>query len=99
MATKREKTKFEIAWIKAQMAGMEAAKSAQVVPMVVSQHENPLNDNSPVTKQWYVGEGVCGFAWINFKPGNHPFVNWLKEHLGSHGTYKDYYGGQSYSIH
>ena len=28
----------------------------------------------------------CGFAWVELRPGNHPFVNWLKAHkIGAKG--------------
>lgn len=37
-------------------------------------------------------EGLCGFAWINVKPGNCSFAIWAKRELKAH---KDYYGGVS----
>lgn len=33
---------------------------------------------------------ICGFAWVNIRPGNSPFANWLKKNDLAH---KDYYGG------
>jgi hypothetical protein len=87
---------LEILFLKAEMAGMEAATATTVTPMIVSQHENPFNDASPVEKSWFVEGGVCGFAWVNIKPGNCPFANWMKKNKGAG---KDYYGGTSYSIH
>lgn len=30
------------------------------------------------SRYYYEAEGACGFAWVNVKPGNLPFANWLK---------------------
>jgi len=49
------------------------------------------NDSSPVVQQWTIPQGVCGFAWVNIKPGNHPFANWLKRN--NHARKDEYYGG------
>lgn len=61
-------------------AGAAAAAAAKVtpVPMTVSQHANPLNDASPVTKSWFVPGGVCGFGWVSLK-GNTAFGKWLRK--------------------
>jgi hypothetical protein len=58
--------------------------------MVVTQHENPLDDGSPVKQQWHVPQGVCGFAWISVRPGNCGFAHWLKKQGLSKGRA---YGG------
>jgi len=60
--------------------------------MVVQQHADQCNDNSPVVQQWTVSEGVCGFAWIVIKPGTSSFARWLvkRELAKAH-----YYGGVS----
>ena len=58
--------------LKAQMA----AKAAVPVPMVVQEHENMLDDGSPIVKQWHHSEGVCGFAWVRVLPGNSSFARW-----------------------
>lgn len=63
MASKAEKREFEMLWIKAKMAGMEAASAMTPTPMIVSEHENPLDDGSTVKNSWYVPGGVCGFAF------------------------------------
>lgn len=76
--------------------GMAAGRDAVPTPMVVVQHANPLDDSSPVVKQYEpVMDGPCGFAYINFRPGNHPFVNWLKRQGKGH---KAYYGGYEISV-
>jgi hypothetical protein len=64
--------------------------------MVVSQHVSPVDDSSPVTKQWLVEGGVCGFAWVVIRPANCPFANWMKTNKGAR---KAYGGGLSYWVH
>jgi len=82
--------KWQELYDKALQAGREAAKACTPTPMVVQQHANMMDDNSPVVKQWHVPDGVCGFAWVKIRPGNCPFANWLKKNkLGS----KAYRGG------
>lgn len=84
---------FQTIYDLAHAAGMAAVNKLKVVPMVVQQHQNVMDDNSPVTKKWYVADGVCGFAWVNVKPGNSAFANWLKvKKLASRDSY---YGGVS----
>jgi hypothetical protein len=77
---------------KAHQAGMEAVSKATIVPMVVGQAKSLFSneiDYSQPTE--YVADGVCGFAWVNVRPGNHPFANWLKKNRK--GRSDDYYGG------
>lgn len=77
-------------------AGEAALKGCQPTPMVVQQHENPLDDNSPVTKSYFVGGGVCGFAWVIIRPANSQFANYLKK---NHNAGKSYYGGCQWFPH
>ncbi|MCK5548163.1 MAG: hypothetical protein KAI64_04060, partial [Thermoplasmata archaeon] len=58
-------------------AGQAAGENAVPRPMVVSE-VNPVNDE-PNGRQWFVGEGVCGFAWVNVRPGTSSFARWLKK--------------------
>lgn len=51
-------------------AGVVAGKNALPEPMIV---RNTQSDES-----WYVGEGVCGFAWVEFK-GNTKFARVVKQ--------------------
>jgi len=76
-------------------AGNKAAREAVCVPMVVSQHQNMADDNSPIEKQWYVADGVCGFGWVEVHPGNCAFAKWLvKTGRGRSGGRKgSWYGG------
>jgi len=66
-------------WSKAWDAGEEAAKAMVPSPMVVRQHANMMDDSSPVENEWFVADGVCGFAWVQIKPGNSRFANFLKK--------------------
>lgn len=70
---------FGALYQKAHEAGMVAVEKLQVQPMVVEGHANPLDDSSAVVESYYVPDGPCGFAWINVKPGNSPFANYLKK--------------------
>jgi len=63
---------------KAHAAGMKAAQEVTVNPMIVQQRANVLDDNSPVTQQWLVEDGVCGFAWVSIK-GNTKFGRWASK--------------------
>ena len=86
--TKRDR-EFQILYNEAKMAGLKAGSTVGVIPMVVAEHTSPLNDASPVKKLYFVEGGVCGFAWVNVKPGNCPFANWLKKNdLGRHSDYE-----------
>lgn len=78
---------------RAKMAAMEAGRLAIPTPMVVSEADVLSGAPIPGGKSWLVNDGVCGFAWVNVKPGNSPFANFLKkEKLASADRY---YGGVS----
>lgn len=77
---------------RAHEAGMAAGEAARPRPMVVVQRENPLDDSSPIVKQYEpVMDGVCGFAWIKVRPANSSFGRWLR----SRGHSLAYQGGVS----
>lgn len=85
---------FEKVWDEAHAAGMAAGEAAVPTPMVVSQHASPFDDNSPVTKAWYVPEGACGFAWVKVYPANSAFAKWVvKTGRARGGT--EYGGGRT----
>lgn len=65
---------------KAHKAGMQAGNDITPTPMTVVGGG----------RSYYVGEGVCGFAWVNIKPARGKFVQWLKANGKGH---KSYYGG------
>lgn len=94
----------------AEQAGEKALQelidSNKVRPMVVQQHADMTDDDSPVTEQWVVAGGPCGFASIRVKCTNGPsrkFINQLKKvglaggdrYSGYHTEWSksDYYGG------
>ena len=81
----------------AHAAGMEAGLNHTPQPMTVQSRVNPFDDDSPVEKEWYVPEGLCGFAWINVKPGNSAFANWLKANTSA--STDSYYGGVTLWVH
>ncbi len=74
--------------VKAHEAGLEAGLAARPAAMVVQRHQSPFDDESPVVQQWYVPEGVCGFAWV-LTPGDTPFGRWARRK----GGYGSHYGG------
>lgn len=87
----KQKIDYAALYDKAHAAGKAAGDKHVPVPMHVVQRENPFDDNSPIVKAYApVLGGVCGFAWVNIRPGNHPFVNWAKKSDKGH---KSYYGG------
>lgn len=73
---------------------MAAGQALEPAMMIVQQHENMLDDNSPLAKEWYVADGVCGFAWVKVRPANSAFVKWV---VASGKTRKgaDYDGGKT----
>lgn len=81
----------------ADAAGRKAAEAVNPTPMIVEQRENMLDDSSPVTKQWIVEGGVCGFGWVTVKPANCSFAIWAKKYDTARRWGKDYYGGISVS--
>src|SRR5690606_4731782 len=55
----------------------EAVEKTVVRPMIVTQRENPLDDNSKVIYQEFVSDGPCGFAYVKVKPANCAFAKFL----------------------
>ncbi len=63
-------------------AGNKALEECTPRPMVVCQHQDPLNDSSAITHQWHVPDGVCGFAWVvisRITESNKKFIADLKK--------------------
>lgn len=66
-------------------------------PMIVEQHQDMLDDSSPVKKSWFVEQGVCGFVWVNLKPATSSFCRFLQKKAP--GWKRDsYYGGLTYWV-
>lgn len=106
---KREPKKdWKTLYEKANAAGVKAATEHNPTPMVVQERQHPLgvplgdlmmsDEENPVVKQYEpISDGVCGFAWIQIKPGNHSFANWLKKNNLARPD--SYYGGVSIWVH
>lgn len=62
-------------------AAVEAAKKAvdacTPVPMVVREADGLSDRPKPGGKEWFVADGVCGFAWIEMR-GTSSFARWAK---------------------
>ena len=86
---------YETVWDAAVEAGNRAAVAAIPAPMVVQQHDSPLDDGSPVVRQWVVDDGPCGFAEVRLPKGNTSFAHWAKKNAGFR---KHYYGGLSFWV-
>jgi hypothetical protein len=82
---------FQDLYERAHQAGINAAISVKVQPMIVGQTKSLFSNSIDETKPThFIEDGVCGFAEIIVKPGNSRFANWLKKNdIGS----KRYYGG------
>lgn len=91
------KKDFQKIYDEAYKAGMEAGEKCNPTPMIVQQHKNMADDNSPIEQQWMVKGGVCGFAWINVKPATQAFAKWLKYKEIVKGV--AYEGGYSIWVH
>ena len=79
-------------YAEAHSAGMSAGNKCKPTPMIVGQPTTPLGDDIDYEKEtWYVGDGVCGFAWVNIKPARGKFVTWMKKN--NVGRKDNYYGG------
>lgn len=86
-----ERRQCEELFRSAHLAGYAAGEGEVPAPMVVVEHANPLDDNSPVVRVYEPHtEGVCGFAWVNVRPGNSSFARWL---VDSGHARKGYHGG------
>lgn len=90
------KSELELLFQAAERAGMAAGKAAVPTPMIVVQHRNPFDDSSEVIKQYApIMDGVCGFAWINIRPGTCAAARYAKE---THRGRRDSYAG-GVSVH
>lgn len=85
----------ELIYTEAYYAGMEAVRNCTPIPMIINAINNPLDDNSRITKQYYVSDGVCGFASVIIKPAKGSFVNYLKANNLGHSHYG---GGYAYYV-
>jgi len=63
---------------RADQAGREAAEAKVPTPMVVVGMQE---------ERYHVPQGVCGFAWVNVRPGGSSFARWLKKRGYAHTSY------------
>ena len=86
---------FKALYERAVEAGQKAGIAASPVPMVVGSPTTPLgNDLDPNKQQYFVADGVCGFAWVQIK-GNTAFARWAKKNTKFD---KGYPSGLSYWV-
>lgn len=83
--------KFAEVYAQADKNGQAAAEDMVPTPMLVVEHANPLDDNSPVVKTYApIESGVCGFAWVTVSPDTSSFARWAAK---EHSWRKAYNGG------
>jgi hypothetical protein len=89
---------FQKIYAKAYQAGMEAGSNFSPTPMVVGHETSPLSGKLDTSRSVeVVNDGVCGFAWVNIKPANSAFANFLRRK--GYGRNDSYYGGLTVWIH
>jgi hypothetical protein len=86
---------IESLYTQAHNAGNVAVTQTTVMPMIVTQAANPLDDSSAVVNAWVVNDGVCGFASVIIKPANSKFAKFL---VANQLARKHYAGGVSMSV-
>jgi len=107
--TEKKKKDFRAIFFEALKAGSKEMEKCRPIPMVVEQHENMLNDNSPVKQSWVVPGGPCGFASVHVKCKGKAakFINYLKKKglasadindFSSQWRKDDYRGGYYYWV-
>ena len=83
---------FETLYNQAREAGLVAGAGSKPTPMVVGSPTTPFGNDIDQTKPTYfVEDGVCGFAWINVKPGTSAFAKYLVK--SGKARSDSYYGG------
>lgn len=55
---------------------------------------NTIDPSQPI---YHVPQGVCGFAWVNIRPGNSSFARWCTKN--SKGRPNSYEGGVNVWVH
>ena len=82
-------TKHQELFDRAQNAGRVAGNRITPTPMRVVEHKNPFDDNNPIVQEFpVVMGGVCGFAWVNIRPGNSSFARWMVKNNMASKAYK-----------
>lgn len=79
----KPKSDLDALFEQAEAAGEQAARECTPEPMHVVERANPLDDSSPIVKQYApVMGGVCGFAWVWVK-GNSAIGRAAKKHYAN----------------
>lgn len=94
MPNAAQDAEFQALWDKAMAAGREAGTRTVPHVMVVGEADGLSDRFKPGATLYRVPEGVCGFAWVNFK-GNTAFGRWAKR-TGKART--GTYGGLTYWV-
>lgn len=82
---------FEAIYNKAHEAGLAAGNGSKPQPMIVGQSSTIFGSDIDYSKPTYfVEDGVCGFAWVNIRPGTSSFAKYL---VKSGHAHKAYHGG------
>ena len=85
------KVDYEKVWQEADKAFAEAYANVGVEQVLVGQAIG-LSNQIDYSKQTYVIDGLCGFAWVNVGDGRSAWAKWVKANKDG---YNDYYGGVS----
>jgi len=56
--------------------------------MIVGEAEGLSDKFKEDGKKWYVSEGVCGFGWVNVRPGTSSLARWLKREKRATKAYR-----------
>lgn len=95
MATKQQESEFAELYARADAAGRKAVAATVPTPMGVQESRLDIIDGKlvdvPVGQTYIVSGGVCGFAWVNIKPGTSTFARWLVKTGKARAD--SYYGG------
>lgn len=93
------KTQARRIWKEAQAAARTAA-DAQLKELqaagprwAITEHENPLDDNSPIKRVVGTMLDVCGFAWLHFSNCNRKPTSTLVRYLKAQGIASKHYQG------
>ena len=96
MNTKQRQSRaasFEGLIMAAEAAGDAAAQACRPRPIIIGSPKDGIfgNEIDYSKTTYYESDGLCGFAWINIKPGTSAFARHLRASGRARADY--YYGG------